>query len=158
MSLSSLSQTKHVSLPNIFSTGSIAEWFVHFDICSKANGWNDETKALKVPTLLEGEAIASWLKLTEEEQVDFKTVKEKLIGKMVPLLFTALEKFHARKLHLGELSRRKWSPATTGPPGPSMAIFVAIDGPPGPTMAAMDGSLCHKWSPHKFSYKYLVQA
>ena len=29
--------------------------------------------------------------------------------------------------------RRKWSP------GPSMAIFVAVDGPPGPIMAATDG-------------------
>ena len=46
------------------------------------------------------------------------------------------------------LSRRKWSLATTGPPGPSMATdFVAIDGPPGPTVAAMDSPLCPKWSP-----------
>ena len=46
--------------------------------------------------------LASWLELTEEEQADFKTVKEKLIGKMVPLPFTAFEEFHAWKLHLGE--------------------------------------------------------
>ena len=45
------------------------------------------------------------------------------------------------------LSRRSWSPATTGPPGPSAASYVAIDGPPGPSMAAMDGPLCRKWSP-----------
>ena len=38
-----------------------------------------------------------------------------------------------------DLSRRKWSPATT-----AMANFVAIDGPPGPTMAAMDGPLCRR--------------
>ena len=37
------------------------------------------------------------------------------------------------------LSRRRWSPATSGPPGPSMAIFFAVDGPPGPIMAATDG-------------------
>jgi len=60
----------------MFSTGSIAEWFMHFDICSKSNGWNDETKALKVPTLLKGEMLMSWLELTEEEQADFKMVKE----------------------------------------------------------------------------------
>ena len=102
MSLSSSSQAKHVSLPSIFSTGSIAEWFVRFDICSKANGWNDKTKALKVPTLLKGEALAAWLELTEEEQADFKMVKEKLIGKMALLPFTALEEFHARKLCPGE--------------------------------------------------------
>ena len=45
------------------------------------------------------------------------------------------------------LSRRSWSPATTGPPGPSAASYVAVDGPPGPSMAAMDGPLFRKWSP-----------
>ena len=45
------------------------------------------------------------------------------------------------------LSRCSRSPATTGPPGPSAANYVAINGPPGPSMAAMDGPLCCKWSP-----------
>ena len=98
----STSQPKHVSLPSTFSTGSIDEWFVRFDICSKANGWNEEMKALKVTSLFEGEALASWLELTEEEQADFKTLKKKLIAKMAPLPFTALEEFHARKLRPGE--------------------------------------------------------
>ena len=49
------------------------------------------------------------------------------------------------------LSRRKWSPATTGPAGPSMADLVAIDGPAGPSMAAMDGPPCRKWSPIYFA-------
>ena len=56
------------------------------------------------------------------------------------------------------LSRRKWSPATTGPAGPSMADLVAIDGPAGPSMGAMDGPLCRKSSPHQFCYKYLQLA
>ena len=30
----------------------------------------------------------------------------------------------------GVLSRRSWSPATTGPPGLSAASYVAVDGPP----------------------------
>ena len=45
------------------------------------------------------------------------------------------------------MSCRSWSPATTGPPGPSAANYVAVEGPPGPSMAAMDGLLCRKWSP-----------
>ena len=45
------------------------------------------------------------------------------------------------------LSRRSWSPTTTGPPGPSAASYVTVDGPPGPSMAVMDGPLCRKWSP-----------
>ena len=48
---------RHVSIPKPFSTGDITEWFQRFEICCKANGWNDETKAVKLPTLLEGEAL-----------------------------------------------------------------------------------------------------
>ena len=57
------------------------------------------------------------------------------------------DKFHFLN---GILSRCKWSPATTGSAGPSMADLVAIDGPAGPSMAAicMDGLPCHKWFPH----------
>lgn len=98
----SVAQAKHISLPSSFSSGNISEWFVRFDICSKANGWNDETKALKLPTLLEGEALASWLELSEEQQKDFKIAKEKIVSKMTPLPFTALEEFHARRLRPGE--------------------------------------------------------
>ena len=50
-----------------------------------------------------------------------------------------------------DLSRRRWSPATTGPPGPFVAIFVAMDGPPGPSMATIDGPPCCKWSPQVFT-------
>ena len=35
-------------------------------------------KAVKMPTLLEGEALAVWLELNEEEQGDYKTVKKLL--------------------------------------------------------------------------------
>ena len=41
------------------------------------------------------------------------------------------------------LSRRSWSPATTGPPGPSMA--------------AMDSPLCRKWSPGSKPEKQWLQ-
>ena len=30
----------------------------------------------------------------------------------------------------GGLSRRRWSPATTSPPGPFVAIFVAVEADP----------------------------
>lgn len=58
----------HISVPNPFSTGNASEWFKKFDICCKANKWNEETSAAKLPTLLEGEALAIWLDLSEEEQ------------------------------------------------------------------------------------------
>ena len=49
------------------------------------------------------------------------------------------------------LPRCKWSPATTGPAGPSMADLVTIDSPAGQPMAAMDGPLCRKLSPINFA-------
>ena len=45
---------RYVSIPKPFFTGDITEWFQRFEICCKANGWSNETKAVKLPTLLEG--------------------------------------------------------------------------------------------------------
>ena len=59
-------------------------------------------KALKLPALLEGEALAVWLKLTEEEQKDIARAKEKMIKKMVPTEFLSLEKFQKRKILPGK--------------------------------------------------------
>lgn len=95
---------RHISVrvPKPFTSGDAGEWFKRFEICSKANEWNDATKALKLPTLLEGEALAIWLELSEGQQSDYKTTKERLISKMMPMGFASLEEFHRRKLHPGE--------------------------------------------------------
>ena len=55
-------------------------------------------------------------------------------------------------------------PPKMGPPGPSVANYVAMDGPPGPITAAIDGPpgpsvapqvvpRCHKWSPLNYPWK-----
>lgn len=93
---------RHISVPKPFASGEVSEWFTRYEICCKANGWNDEQKALKLPTLLEGEALALWLELAEEEQKDYKTAKEKLVLKMKPPGFISLNEFHQRKMRLGE--------------------------------------------------------
>ena len=54
----------HVSLPKPFALVNVHEWFVRFDIYSDANKWDDDTKAVKLPTLLEGEALAAWLEIS----------------------------------------------------------------------------------------------
>ena len=81
----------HVSFPRAFANGDACEWFKRFEICSKANNWRDETKALKLPTLLEGEALAIWLELSEEEQGTYETAKKVLLEKMTPPEFVTLE-------------------------------------------------------------------
>ena len=92
----------HINIPKLFVSGDATEWFKQFEICSKANLQND-TKAVKLPTLLEGEVLAIWLGLSEEEQDDFSIVKEKLINAMKPTAFVSLEDFHRQKLHPSEL-------------------------------------------------------
>lgn len=65
--------------------------FQHFDICSKANRWNDATKALKLPTLLEGGALAVQLELSNEEQGDYASAKGALVKTMMPMEFVSLD-------------------------------------------------------------------
>ena len=48
----------YISLPKPFSSGDIKDWFQRFEICARANGWEAATKATRLPTLLEREALA----------------------------------------------------------------------------------------------------
>ena len=92
----------HVSVPKPFASGDAAEWFNRFDICSQANSWNNATKALKLPTLLEGEALAIWLELGDRERTDYATARSSIIDTMMPMGFVYLKTFHSRKLRPGE--------------------------------------------------------
>jgi len=62
-----------------------------------ANEWSNETKLLKLPILLEGEALAVWLESTKS-MGDYATAKKSLISKMAPTKFVSLEEFHSHKL------------------------------------------------------------
>lgn len=81
---------RHISLPKPFASGDINEWCQRFEICSKANEWDDGTMALKLPTLLEGEALAVWMELTEEQQKNYVMAKKEMVAKMVPVGFISL--------------------------------------------------------------------
>ena len=95
---------KHVSLPRLFQNGDIQQWVQKFEICAAANGWNDRTKALKVPTLLEGEALAVFLKMKEEDKSNYQKVKEALENEFLPeeARFQAMKEFETRKQLPGE--------------------------------------------------------
>ena len=72
--------SKHISLPRQFSKGKPTEWLQKYEICCDANDWDNETKAKKLPTLLEGEALAIQLELTTEEKGSYATSKAKIIA------------------------------------------------------------------------------
>ena len=78
------------------------EWFQRFELCSKANGWTEEIKTAKLPTLLEGDALATWLELDEEERKDYEKVKEKMVEILMPTGFATLDQLHQWKLMPGE--------------------------------------------------------
>ena len=67
-----------ISLPKPFAEGNPVEWFQKYDICCTANGWEIEAKAKRLPTLLEREALAVWLELSEAEQKSYKDAKAKI--------------------------------------------------------------------------------
>ena len=85
-----------------FESGNITEWLSHFEICAKANRWDTSVKAVKLLTLLEGEALAIWLDFTEEEQGEYSVIVDKLKRKLAPTAFSSLEAFHTQKLQPGE--------------------------------------------------------
>ena len=76
--------SKHVSLLSAFSEGDLTEWFKRFDICSAANDWDDAMQAKKMPTFLEGEALAVWLDLSEDDQENYSEAKKKIIARLAP--------------------------------------------------------------------------
>ena len=92
----------HISLPKPFASGDVNKWFKRFDICCKANGWTGTIYALKLPTLLEGEALAIWLELSEAQQGDYAAAKKEICTAMTPMEFVLLDGFHQCKLRPGE--------------------------------------------------------
>ena len=77
--------SKHISLSRQFSEGEPTDWFQKYDMCCDANEWEDKITAKKLPTLLEGEAIAIWLELTTEEKANYVTSKAKIVAGMAPM-------------------------------------------------------------------------
>lgn len=54
------------------------------EIC-RANKWNDTKKDLKLLTVLEGEALAVWIELTDDEQKDYSVTKKKIKDVIMPM-------------------------------------------------------------------------
>ena len=54
-----MAASNHVSLPKPFASGNISEWFTLFDICCDANEWDNDKRATKLLTILEGRNTSS---------------------------------------------------------------------------------------------------
>ena len=93
-----MAEQRHVSIPKPFASGDAGEWFKRFEICCQANAWDETVKVLKLPTLLEGEALATWMELSEDEQGNYGAAKQKMIERMVSASFVSMDGFLKRRL------------------------------------------------------------
>ena len=98
MSVSWQSFTLVFLIPVMFPSGDVLEWFLRFEICSRANKWSKETMSLRLLTLLEGEAFAVWVELSEDVQENYDATKQYLLTRLKPVEFVSLDKFHRRVL------------------------------------------------------------
>ena len=58
--------------------------------------------ALKLPTLLEGEALVAWLAIPGKTRGDYCATKQALKNALKPTEFSAFAEFQSRKLRPGE--------------------------------------------------------
>ena len=95
---------RFVSLPQIFENGNVEEWLQRFEICADANNWKDKERALRIPTLLEKEALVVYLELPGELRKDYNSIKRALLDSFHPreARFIALNQFESRKMLPGE--------------------------------------------------------
>lgn len=96
---------KHVALPGSFSGGrGFDEWIQKFEICATANDWDGAKQAKKIPTLLEGEALMTYLELSDDDKKDYSKIKRALSDEFVPdaTRFQAMKEFERRKQIPGE--------------------------------------------------------
>ena len=71
------------------------------DLCGRERVAGD-TMALKLPTLLEGEALVAWLAIPGKTRGDYCATKQALKNALKPTEFSAFAEFQSRKLRPGE--------------------------------------------------------
>ena len=93
---------RFVSIPRVFDSGDFEEWLERYEICAAVNEWKE--KALRLPTLLEKEALAVYLELDEETRKEYQALKGTLMNSFQPpeTRFIALDEFESRKILPGE--------------------------------------------------------
>ena len=55
-------------------------------------------EAKRPPTLLEGEALAVWLELSDDKQKSYKDAKAKIMERMGPVQFVLMDNFNWHRL------------------------------------------------------------
>ena len=94
----------HITLPNSFKKGDVAEWLQKFKICATANNWDEATQAKKIPMLLDGVAPMTYLEMPNDDKKDIGKIKTALTKEFIPkdVRVHVLHEFECRKQLPGE--------------------------------------------------------
>ena len=97
-----------MALPKTIKDGDeLDEWLVKFDICANSNGWDNDKKASKIPTFLEGEVLVAYLEMADEDNTDYSTLVRALRAEFrtKETRFQLMREFERRRLLPGESPR-----------------------------------------------------
>ena len=123
------------------------KWKRRFECFRLASGLAKEDEARQVSALLycmgdQADSALTSTKITTEDRLKYDSVMSKFDEYFKVRRIVILER--ARFNQRNQLQGRRNCHATDGPPkmgppGPSVANYVAMGGPPGPSTAAIDG-------------------
>ena len=89
-----------LALPEVFGDGDFDLWLRKFEVCGVANGWKDDDKLKRLPTLLTGKAFVVFERLPAAKKEDFKVLVKTLndsFGGSDTGIYVAMTKFRNRK-------------------------------------------------------------
>ena len=89
-----------LALPEPLIDEEARSWFKRYEVCASANGWNDQKKLLRLPTLLKGCSWAVYDSLGDEETDTYDHLKAAILKRLC--LDTEEDRIVARE----RLSRR----------------------------------------------------
>ena len=96
-----------IALPEPLEGEDARSWFKRYEVCVAANGWNDQKKFSRLPTLLKGRAWAVYDSLHDEGDTDtYEHLKAAILKRLCPDTeedrIVAREKLSRRRLREGE--------------------------------------------------------
>ena len=96
-----------LALPEPLEGEDAKSWFKRYEVCVTANGWNDQKKFSRLPTLLKGRAWAVYDSLHDDGDTDsYEHLKAAILKRLCPDTeedrLVAREKLSRRRLREGE--------------------------------------------------------
>ena len=73
-----------LALPEPLQDEEAKSWFKRYEVCASANGWNDQKKLLRIPTLLKGRSWAIYDSLQDEDMDSYDHLKAAILQRMCP--------------------------------------------------------------------------